>query len=78
MTDIVNKTNNKVGLKIKLLRTKLGMSQEVLAEKSSLSKNAIGAIERGTSSPTIDSLERIAKALTVSLPELVDTSKIEL
>ncbi len=78
MTNKVNNINSKIGLKVKLLRTKLKLSQEELAERAELSKNSIGAIERGTSSPTIETLYRIAKALKVSLPELVDTAKIEL
>lgn len=67
----------KVGLNIKLLRVKLGMSQEVLAEKSDLSQTSIGAIERATSVPSLETLDRIAKALGVTLPELVDVSKFE-
>ncbi len=67
----------KVGLNIKLLRVKLGMSQEVLAEKADLSKTSIGSIERATSVPSLETLDRIAKALGVTLPELVDVSKFE-
>lgn len=78
MTSKDNNINSKIGLKVKLLRTKLKLSQEELAERAELSKNFVGAIERGTSSPTIETLYRIAKALKVSLPELVDTAKIEL
>ena len=76
MTNKVNNINSKIGLKVKLLRTKLKLSQEELAERAELSKNSIGAIERGTSSPTIETLYRIAKALKVSLPELVDTANL--
>lgn len=69
---------SKIGLKIKLLRNKLGLSQEKLAELSDINKNSLGAIERGTSSAGIDTLERISKALGVELKELVDVSKIDL
>ncbi len=78
MTNKHNDVKSRIGLKIKLLRNKLGISQEKLAELSELSKNSIGAIERGTSSPAIDTLERIAKALGIELKELVDVSKIDL
>ena len=78
MTSKDNNINSKIGLKVKLLRTKLKLSQEELAERAELSKNFVGAIERGTSSPTIETLDRVAKALEVSLPELVDTSRIDL
>ncbi len=76
-----SKNNNivsKLGLKIKLLRNKMGYSQEELAEKASLSATALGAIERGASVAGIDTLERIAIALEIELKELVDISKIDL
>lgn len=69
---------SKIGLKIKLLRNKLGLSQEKLAELSDINKNSLGAIERGTSSAGIDTLNRIAHALGIELKELVDVSKIDL
>lgn len=78
MTGASNNINTKIGIKIKLLRTKLGYSQEKLAEHSALNKNSIGAIERGESSPSIETLERIAIALGIELKELVDVSKIDL
>lgn len=71
-------TSEKIGIKIRLLRTKLKLSQEKLAELASLSKTSISTIERGESKPTIETLERIAKALGVELKELVDVSKIDI
>ncbi len=78
MTSIQSNIVSKIGLKIKLLRNKLGLSQEDLAEKSDLSANSLGAIERGKSVAGIDTLERIAIALNIELKELVDVSKIDL
>ncbi len=78
MTSIHSNIVSKIGLKIKLLRNKLGLSQEEFAEKAELSKNSLGAIERGTSVAGIDTLERIAIALGIELKELVDVSKIDL
>ena len=78
MTSIQSNIVSKIGLKIKLLRNKLGLSQEDLAEKSDLSANSLGAIERGKSVAGIDTLERIAVALNIELKELVDVSKIDL
>lgn len=69
---------SKIGLKIKLLRNKIGYSQEELAEKANLSSTALGAIERGASVAGIDTLDRIANALEIELKELVDVSKIDL
>ena len=73
-----DKISNKIGLKIKLLRNKQGISQEELGFRADISKTQIGLIERGESSPTIDTLAQIAKALEISLVDLVDTSKIDL
>ncbi len=68
----------KIGLKIKLERTKRGLSQEKLAELSKLCLNSIGAIERGVSSATIDSLNNIASALEIPLEDLVNIKKFDL
>ena len=54
------------------------LSQEKLAELSDLSKNSLGAIERGTSSPSIDTLDRIASALEMELSELVKVKSFDL
>lgn len=70
--------NEKIGIKIKLLRAKAKLSQEKLAELSYMNKNSIGSIERGESKPSIETLEKIANALNIELKELVDVSKIDL
>lgn len=71
-------TSEKIGIKISILRKKLKYSQEKLAELSDLSKNSISTIERGESKPSIDTLDRIAKALNIELKDLVDVSKMDL
>ena len=71
-------TNEKIGIKIRILRNKLNMSQEKLGELAGLSTNSISTIERGQSKPSIDTLEKIAIALNIELKELVDVSKIDL
>lgn len=68
----------KFGMKVKLERIKMNFSQEKLAELSDLSQNSIGAIERGESSPTLDTIGAIAKAFGISICELVDVEKINL
>jgi transcriptional regulator with XRE-family HTH domain len=78
MANKVIRISKKIGLKIKLLRNKIGISQEELGFRADISKTQIGLIERGESSPTIDTLDQISKALDIPLTELVDTSKIEL
>ena len=78
MINKIDKVSKKIGLKIKLLRNKIDISQEELGFRADISKTQIGLIERGESSPTIDTLAQIAKALEIRLVDLVDTSKIEL
>lgn len=73
-----DKISSKIGLKIVLERTKRKLSQEKLAEMSDISKTALGAIERGTSSPSIDTLNRISFALGVELSDLVKVDSVEL
>ena len=78
MTSKNDRISAKIGLKIVLERTKRKLSQEKLAELSDLSKTALGAIERGTSSPSIDTLDRIASALEIELSELVKVNSVDL
>ena len=78
MTSKNDKISAKIGLKIVLERTKRRLSQEKLAELSDLSKTALGAIERGTSSPSIETLDRIASALEIELSELVKVQSVDL
>ena len=78
MTKKDNNITGKIGFKIKLLRKKINISQEELGFRAGLNKNSIGSIERGESSPTIDTLNNIAEALETTIVDLVDISKIEL
>ncbi|MBR1681315.1 helix-turn-helix transcriptional regulator [bacterium] len=73
-----NKLNTKICLKIKLERMKRNLSQEQLAEMADLSRITIGKIERAEVSPTIESLEKIAKAFEMDFSQLIDISKVEL
>ncbi|MBQ8459019.1 helix-turn-helix transcriptional regulator [bacterium] len=70
--------NKKIGTKIKLERIKRKLSQEKLAELADLNKNSIGFIERGESSPTAETLAKIADAFNITFSELADVSKVEL
>ena len=48
------------------------MTQEDLAEKIGTSRVYVGYIEQGRNTPSLEILEKIAKALRVKLSELVD------
>lgn len=60
-----------LGKHIRALRVKKGISQEVLAGVSEIERSYMGAIERGERNPSFDKLVSIAKALGISVPELV-------
>lgn len=68
----------KFGMKIRIERIKKNLSQEKLAELACLNKNSIGAIERGESSPTLDTINLIAKVFEMKPCELLDIDKISL
>lgn len=70
--------SEKICLKIKFERQKQGLSQEEFALKAGLSRNAIWKIESGRVSPTLDTLEKIARALNIDFATLTDVSKVDL
>ena len=61
---------------IKLLRKKLGWSQELLAEKTGVSAPYITQIEAGKRTPSLDIVEKLAFALGVEYKILFEP-KIE-
>ena len=78
MNSKISERSKRIGLKVKLERTKRGLSQEKLAELADLNKGSLGAIERGQSSATIETLEKLANAFGMEFNELLDISKFEL
>jgi transcriptional regulator with XRE-family HTH domain len=59
------------GKGLRIQRKIRGWSQEVLAEKAGLHPTYIGGIERGERNPSLINLVRLAKALRLSLSELM-------
>jgi len=78
MNKKINRLSSKVGTKIKLERTKRGWSQEKLASLANLNVNSIGTIERGISSPSIDTLAQIASAFEMEVVDLIDIKKFDI
>lgn len=62
----------KIGESIKEYRKRLGLTQEELAQKSRISKNAVWNYENDKRMPTIDILKRIAEALNAPITNFVD------
>lgn len=65
-----------VGARVRTLREQRGISQQRLAELSDISVDAVGKVERGVYSPTLDTLASLARGLDVSLAELVAASSV--
>ena len=64
-----------LGEKIKLLRTKNGITQEIMAEKLNVSRSAIAKWETNNGFPEISNLKMISKIFHVSLDELINDDK---
>ena len=58
--------------RVRELRLERGWSQDVLADESGLHRAYIGTIERCEKSVTIDTAEKIAKALKVPIKKLFE------
>jgi transcriptional regulator with XRE-family HTH domain len=58
------------GKAVRKKRHKLGVSQEEFADICGLDRTYIGGIERGERNVALVNIEKIAKALKISLPEL--------
>lgn len=66
------------GNRIRILRKKLGLTQEELALKAKLSQPYLSQLEKGTFDPTAPMIVKLAVALEVSADELLginDTKK---
>lgn len=61
-----------VGRNLKVLRDKLGKSQEEFAEDCGLHRTYISGVERGVRNPTVLVLAKIAKALKVPAARLLE------
>lgn len=61
-----------LGQRIRNYRTEKGLSQEKLAELSGCHHTYVGQLERGEKNATIESIEKIASALKVSLSSMFE------
>lgn len=74
----MSEVGKKIGLKIKFERMKKGLTQEKLAELTGLHVSTIKDTENNIKSPTVRTLEQIAKGLGIDFVDLVNVSKFEL
>ena len=69
--------NEEVGFNIRKIREESDLSQEELATLAGLHRAYIGQIERSEKNIGLKNLEKIAKALNVSIKVLLDISAID-
>lgn len=62
----------KFGKKVREERLALGLSQEDLASRAHVHRTYIGMIERAEKNITLENIEKIAKALSISLDKLMN------
>lgn len=64
------RVKSRFGLAVKQRRQEIGISQEVLAERAGLHRTYIGDIERGARNLSLENIEKLAKALQISISDL--------
>ncbi|MBI3354048.1 MAG: helix-turn-helix transcriptional regulator [Nitrospirae bacterium] len=65
----------KFGNKVRKHRKLLDLSQEELAERAELHRTYIGMIERAEKNITLENIEKIAKALDLTVDSLMKLDK---
>jgi len=68
----MNRHGLQVALAIRSLRQRSGLSQRQLAMRMSVPRTYVSKIENEKATPTLSSLERLAKALEVTVPDLIN------
>lgn len=64
-----------LGKKIRLLREKKGLSQEILGSKAGLHRNYISKLELAQKNPTYTTLIKLSYALGISIKELISDNQ---
>ena len=68
-----NDIKKEFGKKVKQFRLELGISQEELAFRSGLHRTYISDLERGNRNVSLETIQKIANALNISIDKLFDT-----
>jgi transcriptional regulator with XRE-family HTH domain len=66
-----SEATRRVAERVVELRIRRNLSQETLAERARINRVTLARLERALHPPRLDTLERIARALRVSLSTLV-------
>ncbi|MDP2743905.1 MAG: helix-turn-helix transcriptional regulator [Dehalococcoidia bacterium] len=60
------------GQRVRAQRLKMGLSQEALAERAGVHRTYIGMIERAEKNVTIATVDKICKALGISMSQCLE------
>ena len=71
----ISSISKQFGTAVRNRRMAVGMSQENLAEKAALHPTYVSMVERGVRNATLGVAARIAKALKVDLPKLIEEAQ---
>jgi transcriptional regulator with XRE-family HTH domain len=69
--------NYRFGKAIRRRRRELDLSQEQLAERAEVHRTYISGVERGRINPSLDKVDKLAKALEISISALFANYGIE-
>ncbi len=70
--------SKKFGMRVRFERMKRDWSQEQLADLAGIGRTTITSIERNISSPTLDIVEKISKALEYEPYQLLKFNDLEI
>ena len=70
---VTAKDRKLLGQGVRKYRNIAGLTIEKLAEKADLNPVYLGQIERGLKVPTIDALQRISRALSVRVKDVLES-----
>ena len=62
-----------VGLRIRELRNKIGISQEALANKAEIDRTYVTDVENGRRNISIENLEKLVNALQIEFKDFFDS-----
>jgi transcriptional regulator with XRE-family HTH domain len=73
-TGVTSNNQLQIAVAIRSMRQRIGLSQRQLALRMQVPRTYVSKIENDKATPTLSSLARLARALEVSVPELLESS----
>lgn len=67
----------KIGLKIKVIRSLKGLSQDDVVNKLDIDKSYYSKVERGLTNPTLLYMKNLAEILDVNLEDLINLKNFQ-